>query len=536
MTDPPENMAGEAADMLPARPMARASLLVFAVAALVAASAVPSGAACTSKKCPDQVAVDDLRARVAARCDCDGVASRRDWSRCVKGVVDEAVGAGFVPKACGRAVRKCESQTTCGRAGAVVCCDTGKKGATGRIMKNAARCKATACARNPSALDACRPDATCAPPPRRDPGTADWEPVPADRVAAECGLDPALLEAANAAIKKPYAIVRYGKLCHEYYPAGTFPEKVDEVFSTTKTFSALVTGIAAYQTRDLPRAGRKTGPISDTDRVDHWLDSFTFNPDAQIAHVLAMVGHNADLSYGKKVYQYDIVGTVQINRLSDVINTAIAQDPARLGANIEEFAERFVYEPLGLPRSVWTSGGPSKNFAFTWNTTVREMLRVGLLMLNDGTWNGERLVAHDWIYRMTHPAFEDSNRTYGYLTWLSADNEGGLGHCAPPSIHASYPHGLSPSTDCEFAPPRTCEQQYDVGTWYALGLGGQVITGHRALDLVIAAKDLNSIGYDAPQLWDAVRPALVAQDPTFQGDEAAFCAAYDASEYAPDLR
>lgn len=502
---------------------------------LVIASADRSTAACTSRRCPDQLRIDDLRARIAARCDCTGAESRKAWSRCVGTVVAEAVDAG-VPKACARAARRCASRSTCGRAGAVVCCTASRRGATGRVVKTAGKCHATACAANPNATDACRPDATCAPPPRRDPGTGEWTPVAEDRVAAECGLDPALLRAADVAIGRPYAVVRYGKLCHEYYPEGTFPETVDEAFSVTKTFSAVVTGIAAYQTRDLPRTGRKTGPVSDGDRVDHWLDAFTFNPDAQIVHVLGMVGHNADLSFGHKSYQYDLIGEVQINRLSDVINTAIAQDPVRFGADLDEFTQRFLYDPLGLDRSVWWRGLPDKVFAFSWRTTVREMLRVGLLMLNDGMWNGERVLAPDWVYRMTHPAFEDSNTAYGYLTWLANDGDGGLAKCAPPAIHASYPHGWSESPDCGFGLRRSCAQQYDVGVWYALGLGGQVISGHRGLDLVIAAKDLNAVGLDAPQLWDAVRPAVVALDPTFPGDDAAFCAAYDASDYAPDLR
>jgi hypothetical protein len=31
-----------------------------------------------------------------------------------------------------------------------------------------------------------------------------------------------------------------------------------------------------------------------------------------------------------------------------------------------------------------------------------------------------------------------------------------------------------------------------------------------------------------------VRPALVAEDPLYAGDEEAFCAAYGANAYAPD--
>ncbi len=381
-----------------------------------------------------------------------------------------------------------------------------------------------------------------------DPGTGPWEPVARERVAEECGLDPDLLEQADAVINQPWAIIRYGKLCHEFYPSGE--DTVTEVFSTTKTLGSLVTGIAAYETKNLPNTGRKTGPLSDLDRVDHWLDSFTFNPNAHIAHVLAMVAHNPDLSLGQKEHQYDAIGTVQINRLSDVINTVIAQDPERLGSDLEQFTRRFLFEPLAMNNSKWSNNAPNKVFAYSWNAKLSEMARLGLLMLNGGVWNGRRVLDAEWVYKMTHPAFEDSNTGYAYLTWLNASSNHTLGGiidlmgqkfqvpldaCAPVAVYAEHPHGLSDSPDCNYDEPYSCEQQFDVGVWYAAGLGGQVIVGHRGLDLVLVAKSLGGLGGSAA-IWDPVRPALVALDPMFQGDEEAFCAAYAANGYAPDLR
>lgn len=511
------------------------SVLAVALLLLLAA-ARPAAADCTSAKCPDQGAIDLLRARVTARCDCAGATSRRAWVRCVKQVTNEAVASGEIPKPCAKAAHRCEAKSTCGKPQAVVCCEATKNGGvSAKIVKNAARCRATACTANPTTADACRPDATCGPPPLRDPGTAEWQPVPTDRVAAECGLDPALLQEANVAIDRPYAVVRHGKLCHEFYPAPRTVTDVDQAFSATKTLGALVTGMVAYETRDIPNTGRKTGPVSDLDRVDHWLDSFTFNPESQIAHVLAMIAHNPNLAYGQRAYVYDAFGGVQINRLSDILNTAIAQDPARLGADLEEFTQRHLFGPLGMNASEWSGGTPSKVFAFSWTATVRDMARLGLLILNDGVWSGERLLDGDWIYRMTHPSFEDANTAYGYLTWLAVNGEGGLSKCAPPALWPSYPHAPSESPDCNFGSSRSCAQQFDVGVWAALGLGGQIISGHRGLDLVLVAKDMGDASGTA-DLWDAVRRALVAEDPRFQGDEAAFCAAYDASDYAPDLR
>ncbi|MCW5891191.1 MAG: serine hydrolase [bacterium] len=513
-------------------------LRLVPAALLLAALAVaqPASAACTSKKCPDQLAIDDLRARISARCDCAAAASRRAWVRCVKQVTNGAIKSGEVPRACAKAAHRCEAAATCGRGDAVVCCEEKRGDVRGRIVKNAGRCRTgTVCTANPTTADACRPDAACGPPPLDDPGTAAWEPVPTARVAAECGLDPVILAEANGALDRPFAVIRHGKLCHEYYPPPRTVDEVNEAFSTTKTLGALVTGIAAWETRNLPRTGRKTGPISDLDRVDHWLDEFTFNPDAHLAHVLAMIGHNANLAYGQRTYQYDIVGGVQINRLSDVVTTALQQDPERLGTNLEEFTQRYLYAPLGMHASTWTNGDANKVYGFTWETTVRDMARVGLLMLNGGLWNGERILSSEWIYRMTHPSFEDTNYAYGYLTWLAIDSEDGLSQCAPPAIYGTYPHGLSEAPDCGFVSGRPCTQRYDAGVWAALGLFGQFIIGHRGLDLVLVAKDMGT-QEDTTRLWRAVRRALVPLDPRFQGDEAAFCTAYDAGEYAPDLR
>ena len=389
-------------------------------------------------------------------------------------------------------------------------------------------------------------DASASPIAYVDPGSDEWARVDESDLATVCKLDPALLKQADRLLGVPYAIVRYGHLCWEFYPEGEAQSTAAvENFSTTKTLGATVLGIAAHETRALPRSGRKTGPISDEDRVDHWLDAFNFNREARIAHVLAMVAHNQDLGAGKRAHEYDSTGDVQINRLGDIIDTAIDQDPERLGANTEEFTQRFLFEPLGMRHSTWSGGAPNKTFGYTWRSPLRDMARLGLLLLNEGFWNGKQLLGQEWVYRMTHPAFEDANTGYGYLTWVNARSNWIVGGamqdklhaprdpCAPAAIHREHPHGLSESPDCGYDPHQRCAQNYDVGMWHAEGLGGQEIVGHEGLDLVLVAKDVGNAG--PALLWQAVRPALLAHDETYRNDEAGFCRAYAANEYAPDL-
>lgn len=369
-----------------------------------------------------------------------------------------------------------------------------------------------------------------------DPGSGPWEVVPEAEVFARCKLDIGILKSLE--LGAGFAVSRYGLLCHNSVGQD---DGLSPMWSGTKTLGALVTGIASYETRNIARTGPQTGQLLDTDRADHWLTGFSYEKEAHIAHVLAMVGHTPNFD----TFDYDGLGITQINTLSSVVSTAIAQDAARLGTDTGSFAQKFLFDAIGMADSTWSG----EIFAFSWDATLRDMLRVGLLILHRGMWSGTRILDESWTYKMTHPAFEHASTSYGYLTWLNAregaagvGGAGGSGGaagdaCAPPSVwpRASYPHGLSDAQDCTYTTSKAqCQQKYDVGVWSAQGLGGQFIVGHPGLDLVIAVKDYGDDKGHA-QVWQAIRPALVALDPTFAGDEAAFCAAYAAGDYAPDL-
>jgi hypothetical protein len=367
---------------------------------------------------------------------------------------------------------------------------------------------------------------------RRDPGTGPWTLVSSSNVAAECKLDPALLQQANRTLGLSYAIVRYGKLCHEYYPSGR--DSASQVYSTTKTMGALTIGALIHETKNIPvTTTRKRGPLGEFQRVDHWLDSFTFQQASTTAHVLGMVSDaSPNLNYPNREFQYDTVGSDAINRLSDVVNTVVAQDSTRLGSNIGTFWQRFIATPLGFENSTWGTSNTSKNFATSWQTTVRDMARLGLLMNNGGVWNGRRIVDEAYLYNLGHTSFEDANTRYGYLTWLQEEDS-----CAPKPQYRSYPHGPVSNAPSCLRPGGCPPQQHDVGVFFAAGLGGQYIIVHRGLDMVIVVKDSGGQSGDEPmRFWNAIRPALVALDPTYRGNASGFCTAYGAGNYAPDLK
>jgi CubicO group peptidase (beta-lactamase class C family) len=94
------------------------------------------------------------------------------------------------------------------------------------------------------------------------------------------------------------------------------------------------------------------------------------------------------------------------------------------GEPIQDYARRRLFEPLGMRRTRLHLD--EKNHAWTYGdmeTTPREMARIGLLMLNRGTWQGRRILSESWIEESTRKSQALEPR-YGLLWWLYDSPQG----------------------------------------------------------------------------------------------------------------
>jgi len=82
----------------------------------------------------------------------------------------------------------------------------------------------------------------------------------------------------------------------------------------------------------------------------------------------------------------------------------------------------------------------------------RDFMKFGQLMLNGGTWQGRRILSHDFVARASAPLYHLRGITYGYLWW-------GI----------DFPY-----------------KKRTVHAFFAGGAGGQAVIVIPALDLVIA--------------------------------------------------
>ena len=89
-----------------------------------------------------------------------------------------------------------------------------------------------------------------------------------------------------------------------------------------------------------------------------------------------------------------------------------------------EFPRRRLLDPLGM-RSTLVSTDRFGDFVLSSQvyTNARDLARFGLLYLQGGVWNGERLLSEDWIdfVRTPAPATAAAGNFYGGQFWLVPD-------------------------------------------------------------------------------------------------------------------
>jgi CubicO group peptidase (beta-lactamase class C family) len=75
------------------------------------------------------------------------------------------------------------------------------------------------------------------------------------------------------------------------------------------------------------------------------------------------------------------------------------------GMSLDAFSEKYLFEPLGIPSFDWWLIFPSGEIqgAGGLKLTPRDMVKIGAMMLNNGMWDGKRIISEDWVSKCTSP-------------------------------------------------------------------------------------------------------------------------------------
>lgn len=101
------------------------------------------------------------------------------------------------------------------------------------------------------------------------------------------------------------------------------------------------------------------------------------------------------------------------------------------GRQADEYAAEHLFSPLGITDTYWkrTPTGLSDTEGGLY-LTARDLAKIGYLYLQDGVWEGRRLLPEGWVRTSTSPLVDTRpgqprSRKYGYQWWVLPHGAGG---------------------------------------------------------------------------------------------------------------
>jgi CubicO group peptidase (beta-lactamase class C family) len=108
----------------------------------------------------------------------------------------------------------------------------------------------------------------------------------------------------------------------------------------------------------------------------------------------------------------------------------------RSGMHAHEYAERFLFKPLGIEKASWMRNREGHTHAGGGLAlTARDTAKFGLLYLRNGRWGNQQVVPEEWVRESSkmHVEFEAKGPKgpgaigYGYLWWILWPGQPGRG-------------------------------------------------------------------------------------------------------------
>jgi CubicO group peptidase (beta-lactamase class C family) len=96
-----------------------------------------------------------------------------------------------------------------------------------------------------------------------------------------------------------------------------------------------------------------------------------------------------------------------------------------VGMPLTDYLSKRIWMPLGAEADAgWQVDTTGQELTFCCMVArLRDWARLGLMVAHDGRWNGQQVVARQWLYEMAKPD-RARNSHYGYQTWVVDESRG----------------------------------------------------------------------------------------------------------------
>ena len=249
---------------------------------------------------------------------------------------------------------------------------------------------------------------------------------------AEEGFDPIELEKFFSHIETnlPYLdsviIVRNGYIVREYYAPGRSAEMIENVWSVTKSLTSGLVGMA-IQEGLIDNVDQRVGELLSAEQL---AISHPKLKDVTVKQLLTLTagnscrrdscaGQRANLVLARRFRHTPGTRFVYDTSSSQILSAIIANVS---GMSLQEYAEKKLFEPLGFASINWDMDADGYTYGGRgMSLRPRDMAKFGQLYVDEGMWNGERLISAEYVQQSIInqvPIGASAEPVYGYLWWL----------------------------------------------------------------------------------------------------------------------
>jgi CubicO group peptidase (beta-lactamase class C family) len=244
-------------------------------------------------------------------------------------------------------------------------------------------------------------------------------------------------------------IIRHGQVVAEGWWSPYLPEQAHLLYSLSKSFTSTAAAFAiAEGLLDLDATVLSYFPELDREITDRRSRSILVRHVAAMAsgHLEETIERTLALDPVEPVRGFLLIppdrepGSVfAYNQPCTYTLAAILQ---RLtGQSLIEYLRPRLFDPLGIGQAGWQRDAAGRDIGFTGlHATTDAIGRLGLLYLQRGVWNGQRLLSDEWVADATRVQVEtrvemedpneakpDWQQGYGFQFWMARDGYRGDG-------------------------------------------------------------------------------------------------------------
>jgi CubicO group peptidase (beta-lactamase class C family) len=217
--------------------------------------------------------------------------------------------------------------------------------------------------------------------------------------------------------------------------------KVHEQTSGAKSVTSLLIGIALQE-----------GFLDNVNQTlyeffaDRWSPSLANSTLKKNITIEQLLTHNSGLVTGGPLYPPGDLGSTKEDMIGFALGLPLIFNPGQEGAfdyssdgpnllsgiitnvtgnSMEEFAKEYLFEPLQIPEDEYLFLHDNQNVSFGgyfFQCSPRVQAKLGILCLNNGSWEGEQIVDLNYFKNATT---DQTGYGYGYLWWMTDAPFGG---------------------------------------------------------------------------------------------------------------